>query len=75
MYIITHLYAIKDSWNFDIMKWFLNIFWIFEVLEFHIFKNMIVTLPLSVLLHFWNPNYFVSGQKVFLFDNKIHRMK
>jgi hypothetical protein len=42
MYIITHLYVVKNSWNFEILKQYWNIFWIFKVLEFHIFKSMMV---------------------------------
>jgi len=37
MYIITHLYVVKDFWNSKILKQFWNIIWIFKVLEFHIF--------------------------------------
>jgi hypothetical protein len=40
MYINTHLYVVKDSWSFEILKQFWNIFSIFEVFEIHIFKNM-----------------------------------
>jgi hypothetical protein len=40
MYIITHLYVVKDSWSFEILKQFWNILWISKVLEFHILKSM-----------------------------------
>jgi hypothetical protein len=40
MYIITHLYVIKNSWSSEILKQFWNILWIFKVLKFHIFKSM-----------------------------------
>jgi len=36
MYIITHLYVVKNFWNFEIFKKFWNMFWIFKILEFHI---------------------------------------
>jgi hypothetical protein len=36
MYITTHLYVVKDFWNFKILKQFWNIIWIFKVFKFHI---------------------------------------
>jgi hypothetical protein len=30
MYIITHLYVVKDSWSSKILKQFKNIFWILK---------------------------------------------
>jgi hypothetical protein len=36
MYIITHLYVVKDFWNSEILKQFWNILWIFKF-EIHIF--------------------------------------
>jgi hypothetical protein len=38
MYIITHLYVVKDPWSFEILKQIWNILWIFKILEFHIKK-------------------------------------
>jgi len=57
MYIITHLYVVKDSWSSKILKKFWNILWIFKVLKFHIFKNMSVFLMwliCSYHLYFFN---------------------
>jgi len=55
MHIITHLYVVEDSWNFEIFKQFWNILWIFKVLEFHTFKIMSV---FWVWLIFLNINFF-----------------
>jgi hypothetical protein len=65
MYIITHLYVVKDSWSFEILKQLWNITWIFKVLEFHIFKNMnvfLVWLICSYHLYFfqWTFFYYMS---------------
>jgi hypothetical protein len=39
MYIITHLYVVKHSYqSFEILNFQMYIFWIFKVLEFHIFE-------------------------------------
>jgi hypothetical protein len=48
---------VKDSWNFKILKQFWNNFWIFKVLEFHIFKSMNdfwMWLTCSYHLNFFN---------------------
>jgi hypothetical protein len=37
MYIITHLYVVKDFWSSEILKQFWKILWIFKVLHFNIF--------------------------------------
>jgi hypothetical protein len=50
MYIITHLYVVKDSWNFEILKQFWNILWILK--EFHIFKSMNVFCVVNMFLSF-----------------------
>ncbi len=36
---IPHLYVVKHSWSFEILKFQMYILWIFKVLEFHIFEN------------------------------------
>jgi hypothetical protein len=37
MYIIPHLYVVKDFWTFKILNQFWEVLWIFIVLEFYIF--------------------------------------
>jgi len=37
MYIIPHLYVVKDFWSSKILDKFWKVLWIFKVLEFHIF--------------------------------------
>jgi hypothetical protein len=44
MYIITHLYVVKFSWSFEILKFLVYILWIFKVLEFHVFEMVNVFL-------------------------------
>jgi len=59
MYIITHLYVVKDSWSFEILKQFWNIHWIFKILEFHIFKSISVFsvwLMYFIIFIFFNEN-------------------
>jgi hypothetical protein len=42
MYIITHLFTVKDFWNLKFLKQILNIFLIFKILEFHIILSMTI---------------------------------
>jgi hypothetical protein len=50
MYIITHLYVVKNFWSFEILKQFWNKLWIFKVLEFHTFNIMNVFLVWLIFL-------------------------
>jgi hypothetical protein len=64
MYIITHLYVVKDFWSFEILKQFWNMFWTFKVFEFHI-KNLwiffnVVNMFLSFIFFQWKFFYFMS---------------
>jgi hypothetical protein len=60
MYIITHLYVVKDSWSSKILKQFWNILWIFKVLKFHIFKSMNV---------FWV--WLICYRHLYIFQSKL----
>jgi len=37
MYIVPHLYVVKDFWSFKILEQLWKVFWIFIVLKYHIF--------------------------------------
>jgi hypothetical protein len=70
MYIITHLYVVKDSWSFEILKQFKNILWSFKVLESHIFKFMsffCVCLICSYHLYFFKEKSFIMSP----YDNPL----
>jgi len=64
MYIITHLYVVKDSWSSEILKQFWSIFWILKVLEFHIFKSMNVFCVANMFLS----SIFFSLKIVLLYE-------
>jgi hypothetical protein len=65
MYIIIHLYVVKDFWNFEILKQFWNILWIFKVLELHIWKYECLLSVVNMFLSF----IFFSMEILLLYES------
>jgi hypothetical protein len=52
MYIILHLYVVKHSRSFEILKFQMYILWIFKILKLHVFK--IVNVVLVCLIGYYH---------------------
>jgi hypothetical protein len=77
MYIIPHLYVVKHSWSFEILNFWMNILWIFEIVNFFNVSNRLLSSHF-----FYHQLTFIiwvlwkSFVKMFLFnDKKFHFQK